>query len=116
ERAMASLSLLDDVRQRTDDLRAGLNCATVLSAGADSLGPKLRNCTSTADGAATSRPSGHSGKATSRTGKPKVQPERTGPVVAPDASTDAVDPDVQGASTGPDLAPLGGTPITSETP
>jgi hypothetical protein len=112
ERAMASLSLLDDVRQRTDDLRTGLNCATVLSAGSDTLGPKLRNCTSTADGTATSRPAGHSGKVTSKAGKPKVEPERTGPAATPDASTDVADVDVPGASTGP-VTPLGGTPVTS---
>jgi hypothetical protein len=112
ERAMASLSLLDDVRQRTDDLRTGLNCATVLSAGSDALGPKLRNCTSTADGTATSRPAGHSGKATSKAGKQKVQPEHTGPAATPQASTDVADVDVPGASTGP-ATPLGGTPVTS---
>jgi hypothetical protein len=115
ERAATSLSLLDDVHRRADDLRTGLNCSSVTSAGADSLGPKLKDCTTGAASAATpGRPSGHSGKATTKPSKaPKVRPERSGAAVAPGASsspavTDPDDPDAQ-TGTGPDLAPFGAT-------
>jgi hypothetical protein len=125
KRAMESLSLLDKVSQRTDDLRAGLHCSSVVAAGADELGPKLRDCTSTTGGAAGSRPNGHSGKSTPKAtdrGK-QAKPERSDPVVAPDATTGTdtgtgtVDPDLQDAPLGPDLAPIGGVlPTTSQTP
>jgi hypothetical protein len=109
ERAMSSLSLLDGVRERTDDLREGLSCAPVTPAGADTLGPKLRGCTDNTDSPATSRPSGHSGKPNSKPAKDtKVKPDRTKPAEAPDASPSPDQP-VGGAAVGPDLAPLGGT-------
>jgi len=71
ERAEESISLLDAISRRSDDLRAGLNCTTVVSAGVDALGPKLRDCTTTAaenTPGVTTRPSGHSGKVAPRTG------------------------------------------------
>ncbi|GIE97826.1 hypothetical protein Ari01nite_52910 [Paractinoplanes rishiriensis] len=121
ERATASLSLLDDVRQRTDALRAGLGCTPVVANGTDALGPKLRDCTTTAGSNATSRSNGHSGKSTPKVNddnkdEAKVRPERSAPTVAPDASAGVPDPGLQGASTGPDLAPLGGTPKISVPP
>jgi hypothetical protein len=117
ERAAASLSLLDSVNRRTDDLRAGLNCASVLSAGSDSLGPKLKDCTTNADGPATARPSGHSGKITARDPREsKVKAERTSPAATPAATTDVDATTAPVTSTGPDLAPLGGTPVNSESP
>jgi hypothetical protein len=119
ERAAASLSLLDDVNKRTDDLRAGLNCASVLSAGADTLGPKLKDCTTTADGTAAPRTSGHSGKSSTRDPREsKVKPERTNPAATPGATT-AVDNDPSVApstSDDPGISQLGGTPATSESP
>nr|WP_296065130.1 DUF5667 domain-containing protein [uncultured Actinoplanes sp.] len=113
ERAMSSLSLLDGVRERTDDLRAGLACSPVTPAGSDTLGPKLRDCTTTTDSPATSRPSGHSGKPNSKPAKDaKVKPGHRAPADAPDASPSPDQP-AGGAAVGPDLAPLGGTgPVT----
>jgi hypothetical protein len=119
ERAATSLSLLDTVNRRTDDLRAGLNCSSVLSTGSDTLGPKLKDCTTTADGTATTRPSGHSGKPTTRDPREsKVKPERTDPAATPTETTDAVTPDAapDDAATPADLAPRGGTPATSGSP
>jgi hypothetical protein len=116
ERAAESLALLDSVTRRTGDLRTGLSCATVLPAGADTLGPKLRNCATTAQGAdTTTRPSGHSGKATTRDPKQKTKPDRANPSAKPSATTDVADPDAPAASTPPAL-PLGGTPLTSPSP
>ncbi|GIE50290.1 DUF5667 domain-containing protein [Actinoplanes nipponensis] len=53
ERALVSLKLLDSVRERAADLRAGLDCDPVTQSGGDAIGPKLRGCTT---GAATSSP------------------------------------------------------------
>jgi hypothetical protein len=59
ERAQASMSLLDSVRERTADLRAGLGCDTVTQSGADAIGPKLRDCTTGAStGSPDDQPSG----------------------------------------------------------
>nr|WP_084599417.1 DUF5667 domain-containing protein [Actinoplanes subtropicus] len=107
ERAASSLALLDAVGRRADDLRAGLNCSTVLSAGADELGPKLRDCTTSAAGTATGKTNGHSGKVGARDSLgSKVKTERANPTATPDASA---------SSSAPALPP-GGTPVTSETP
>ena len=76
ERATRSLSLLDQVRERAADLRTGLTCDNVVSAGSDLLGPRLRDCRQTADSSAPSRPSADSGKATDKSGTTRVRPER----------------------------------------
>jgi len=111
ERAASSLALLDAVGRRADDLRAGLNCSPVLSAGADELGPKLRDCTSAA-GTASGKANGRSGKAGSRDPREsKVKTERANPT----ATQGAANPDAPAASTEPALPP-GGTPVTSESP
>ena len=118
ERAMTSLDLLDSVHERTEDLRGGLACTPITPAGSDSLGPKLRDCAANADSSSSTRPSGHSGKTTTKPAKDKdatVKPARSTPAVAPDASPSAPeDPSGVGAP-GPDLAPLGGT-SPSESP
>jgi Domain of unknown function (DUF5667) len=119
ERAAASLSLLDEVRQRTADLRTGLRCTPVVASGADTLGPKLRDCRSTAGGSATTRPSGQSGKPTPKKGTKdtKVRPEQSEPAASPDASPDAVDPANTDSTIVPDLPPVGVVPTpTLETP
>ncbi len=111
-RAQTSLSLLDDVHRRVDDLRAGLNCATIISTGSDSLGPKLKDCTAP-DGAATpARQSGRSDKSAIKAGKePKVQPEHSGAVGTPKVKAGAKQPNTPtasasaGAVTGGNLAP-----------
>jgi hypothetical protein len=113
ERAASSLALLDSVGRRADDLRAGLNCSTVVPAGADDLGPKLRDCTTSAAGTATGKTSGRSGKTTTRDPREsKAKPERANPSATPAATTDAADP---ATSAEPGLPP-GGTPVTSEAP
>jgi hypothetical protein len=62
-RALTSISLLDSVRQRVDDLRGGLSCSSVSPIGSDSLGPKLRGCTTQTNNDSTlNRPNGRSGK------------------------------------------------------
>lgn len=116
ERAASSLALLDLVSRRTGDLRAGLNCSTVTSAGSDGLGPKLRDCVTTADGTSTDRPSGHSGKSSTRSPRAaKVKPERTTPAATPGTTAAVDDPDAPASTTAP-VNPLGGTPVTSESP
>jgi hypothetical protein len=131
ERAIGSLSLLDSVRGRTDDLRAGLACTPITAAGADTLGPKLKGCATRADSSTPARPSGQSGKSTPRhqdsrnkTGTPR--PAKSDPVTeAPDGTRSGSDstggetpmPDRPGRTSGPDLLdPLGGTPAQSGQP
>jgi len=112
ERAASSLALLDTVGRRADDLRAGLNCSAVQSAGADELGPKLRDCTTSAAGTASGKTNGRSGKSTTRDPREsKVKTERANPAATPDAEN----PDVPASSAEPALPP-GGTPVTSESP
>ncbi|ROP31770.1 DUF5667 domain-containing protein [Couchioplanes caeruleus] len=43
-RATESLTLLDAVEQRTENLRDGLACDSVTPSGSDALGPKLKSC------------------------------------------------------------------------
>jgi hypothetical protein len=115
ERAASSLALLDAAGRRADDLRAGLNCSTVLSAGADELGPKLRDCTTSAAGAATGRTSGRSGKSSTRDSREtKVKSTRVNPTVTPDA-TPAAGPDAPASSTAP-AATRGASPTASASP
>ncbi|MEU4239341.1 DUF5667 domain-containing protein [Actinoplanes sp. NPDC026619] len=112
ERAGQSLSLLDAVGKRGDELRTGLNCPQVLSAGSDTLGPKLKDCTSTADGAATSRPNGHSGKPSTKDDPrgSKAKPQRTSPTAKPTGGSNKVATPTD--SPAPGLGTLGGTPLT----
>jgi hypothetical protein len=120
ERADASLDLLEDVRQRTASLRAGLNCTPVQQAGADALGPKLRDCATTAGDSGTARPTGpgQTGRANTRPGgkDTKAKPARVNPTATPGATSGTAVPRVKGASAGPDLAPFAGTPMVSESP
>lgn len=119
ERAMTSLDLLDSVRERTADLRDGLRCTPVEPAGADTLGPKLRDCVANADNPTTSRPSGHGSKVATKPAKDSdasAKPRKSSSTSAvPDASPSSTeDPGGVGAP-GPDLAPFGGT-SPSESP
>ncbi|GAA0483757.1 hypothetical protein Ade02nite_94180 [Paractinoplanes deccanensis] len=127
ERAASSLTLLESVSKRSTDLRAGLECSTVVSNGADALGPKLRGCRTDADDqqATSSRPApGQSGKATSKPAKgTQATPQKSDPAAKPSTSTGTGtsktgSTGVTGQltpTTTPDL-PLGGTPVPSETP
>jgi Domain of unknown function (DUF5667) len=115
ERAMGSLGLLDAAHERADDLRTGLSCTPVTPAGSDVLGPKLRDCTTNAEAPATTRPSGQTGKATTKApGKDATKAPATkrssGPAAKPGVSADAPAPTrSKAATTGdPDEPMLGG--------
>nr|WP_250003350.1 DUF5667 domain-containing protein [Actinoplanes sp. M2I2] len=116
ERAQASIGLLDSVSKRAENLRTGLSCDNAVPAGADVLGPKLKNCATDAgqDNHATpSRPSGQNSKHAPRPGGhgDVKTPRRSDPAIAPTASADAKVPSRKRApSQAPDL-PLGGTPL-----
>jgi len=123
-RAETSLALLDDVEKRTEQLRAGLACGTVTPAGADSLGPRLKDCVAGQDASGSSDGTpGHGQKIGSKPGvtgddaERKVSPEKTDPAAEPDA----VDPTGTATTPGDDLqrtAPTqtpAGKPTTGQT-
>jgi hypothetical protein len=119
ERALESVALLDDVHARTASLRAGLACPTRNRAGADVLGPKLKDCLDgTGDATSPNRPHGTAGKIATKPGgsadSGKTQPERTDPAVAPDA-TGPADPGTADR-TDPGTDPTTGDPTPSPTP
>ncbi|SNY05335.1 hypothetical protein SAMN05421748_101445 [Paractinoplanes atraurantiacus] len=126
ERAGGSLQLLESVSKRSADLRAGLKCSPVASNGADTLGPKLKDCADDTDGpsSTSSRPSsGQSSKTTTKPSKDaKVSPQDADPTAEPGATAGSNKVKSNGGVTGqatpstsPEL-PLGGTPVPSETP
>ena len=119
ERAMTSLALLAAAQKRAGDLRTGLSCTPVTAAGADALGPKLRNCADNADAPSTTRPDGHSGKATTKAGNgdkstKEPRPQRTTP--KPGATSKAPTKVEPTETVDPGLAPLGGTPLQTQLP
>lgn len=93
ERAGKSLSLLDDVQARAEELRAGLSCGTVTRTGADSLGPRLRGCMAGKDSSGSNAGSpGHGQKAGAKPGSSgagdseptsEARPEKTDPAADP---------------------------------
>jgi hypothetical protein len=99
ERAQASLALLDDVRQRTADLREGLACPAPATSGTDALGPELKDCVDgTVHATSPGRSGGTAQKQTSKagpvdTGTGATRPEQTTPVTAPDGTDPAAGPD-----------------------
>lgn len=123
ERAVASMNLLDNVHQRSDDLRAGLACATVSPNGADTLGPKLRGCTAGSDASTPQRQQGTSeqqGKSggSSAGGTSNATPEPTGSAADPGATGKTKKPADDANTIGPYLAPAtgGATPAQSDAP
>jgi hypothetical protein len=91
-RALASISLLDAVRQRVDNLRGGLSCSSVSPIGADMLGPKLRGCATQPNNDSTlNRPNGRTGKLSGRSPEEDApaHPRRTASPAATDGSTPA---------------------------
>jgi hypothetical protein len=114
-RAETSLALLDDVEKRTEALRAGLACGTVTSAGADALGPRLKDCVAGQDSSgSTDSTQGHGQEAGTKQGgtgddadNRTVRPEKTDPAAEPDA----VDP--TGTATTPGDDRKGTTPTQS---
>ncbi|MEV0896888.1 DUF5667 domain-containing protein [Actinoplanes sp. NPDC049802] len=113
DRASASLGLLEDVADRTTDLRTGLACEKVTTAGSDALGPKLRGCPEPGDGdtgVTSQQPGGTgTGKTNSRqpdqTATPKPSrsaatgPGTTGQNKAPGAGSTTTTPGVTPTST-----------------
>ncbi|WIM96049.1 DUF5667 domain-containing protein [Actinoplanes oblitus] len=122
ERALTSLGLLSEVAQRTEQLRTGLDCEKVVTAGSDDLGPKLRGCGDGAGPADKTPPTGtHSGgdKSSKQSGQNGTQgkPARTGSAAQPGSSADATTPDAK-ASTTPTAAvkSAGTSPSPARTP
>lgn len=90
ERALTSLGLLEDVTQRTEQLRTGLDCEKLVPAGIDQLGPKLRACGAEEDDK-TTPPTGNRNGGGNDKAKPNGQtstakPAKTGATAAPDAT------------------------------
>jgi hypothetical protein len=117
ERALESVALLDDVHARTASLRAGLACPTRTRAGADVLGPKLKDCLDgTGDATSPDRPHGTAGKNATKPGgsadSGKTKPERTDPAAAP-GTTGQADPDAD--TTVPGTDPTTGDPTPDPT-
>ena len=117
DRALASIGLLDAVRQRAEDLRAGLDCDTVTQSGSDALGPKLRGCAPDTSGSSSREPQqGQSqneatGGGKDGTGK-KVKPATTGdPTADPSADTQTGSP-----KSGPSSASDSPDPLVSTDP
>jgi hypothetical protein len=96
ERALTSMALLDDVHHRADTLRTGLACATPAKAGADALGPKLKDCADGTDHSSSpSRPQGSGQKQGAKPGSAEkasgaTRPDQTDPAVAPGSTGKAV--------------------------
>ena len=126
ERANTSLSLLDDVQARTEELRAGLSCGAVNPAGVDSLGPRLRGCMAGKDS------SGSNGDSPSHGQKPGTKPSTSGAddeqpagEARPEKTDPATDPATAPAGTAPadkpgdnrtKIAPADETPGEEPTP
>jgi hypothetical protein len=135
-RALTSISLLDAVQQRVDDLRSGLSCSSISPIGSDVLGPKLRGCATQPNNDTTlDRPNGRSGKMSGRSSPEEdapAHPRRTASPAATDASslataepfastnaatTDASDAEGDTSQTlVPGIAPNGLVPATTAVP
>ncbi|GGQ42029.1 DUF5667 domain-containing protein [Couchioplanes azureus] len=120
ERAARSLTLLDLVQQRTENLRDGLGCDTVTQAGSDALGPKLRSCRAGAsDSSAAERRQGQAqGEKTPDSGDKKSGKQRPGG----EAPAEPGSGDQAGTPAGDPSAPSGNgvlvdpAPVVSEDP
>jgi hypothetical protein len=120
DRAAASLGLLQDVADRTDQLRGGLECEKVTPSGSDELGPKLRACGDDAPaGTGTQSKPGHSstGKDSAKEPDAKPKPTKTGVSAKPGASGDVTLPGGTEDPTTPTKAPTTktGSPSPSAT-
>ncbi|UQU65460.1 DUF5667 domain-containing protein [Couchioplanes caeruleus] len=88
ERAQRSVSLLDAVERRADNVRDGLSCSTVTQSRSDALGPELKSCKAGASDSTTSErrqgqgqsekkaPAGKDGES-KKSAKPKVSGSAT---------------------------------------
>ena len=121
ERALASVALLDRVRQRTEDLRDGLACATPAPAGTDALGPKLKDCGAGPDDRTSpSRPQRAGEKPARKSAgsadSDTTRPERTDPATAPDATGQEVSGKGEPAVPGTDSPTADPTPAETDQP
>jgi hypothetical protein len=127
ERALTSVALLDDVHKRAENLRTGMSCGTPVTAGTDSLGPKLKNCVDGTDHAdSPGRPQGTGQKQGSKptsggkaTGNAKPAPSdqtvAPGTTTATEPDGDPILPGVQGVPGVPGL-PGADDPTTDGNP
>jgi hypothetical protein len=134
-RAQESLTLLDDVHERSETLRAGLACSTVTSAGMDELGPKLRDCVTGTNGSSAKdeAPQGQGQRVGTKPGTDagegtvRDQTERTGPTAVPDATgaatsgttgTDGTTAETPGDAdlSTPPTQPVTGKPLVGDPP
>jgi hypothetical protein len=93
ERALASMTLLDNIDRRARGLRAGIDCGSEGTLGTDILGPTPRSCftgsqNSTPDKSDANERTGTTGGRTDS----KVRPGRSAPVAEPGATGAAVAP------------------------
>jgi hypothetical protein len=95
ERALSSISLLDAVQQRVDDLRSGLSCTSITSIGSDALGPKLKDCPTQPNGDTGHPTTGRSGRLSDRSPQENASahPKRTSAVTEPDVTGSSLAPD-----------------------
>jgi hypothetical protein len=108
ERAVVSMSLLDDVRRRSEELRAGLACTPVTSAGSDTLGPKLGGCV---DGPSAPQ---HQQATGEEPNSPKADPRQSGPATNPSPSGKSPAPADQ-LNPAPGLSPATGDTLSDQT-
>jgi hypothetical protein len=108
QRAVESLVLLEDVHDRTVDLRAGLACTPVTEDGTDALGPKLGDCITGKNAGEPDEQTGQGEPKSTKpatTGKKKAtEPEEADPTARPTRTGGAATPDdrEKPATTGPD--------------
>ncbi|GID66479.1 hypothetical protein Acy02nite_43600 [Actinoplanes cyaneus] len=119
ERALTSLGLLQDVSQRTEQLRTGLDCEKLVPAGTDQLGPKLRGCGD--EPTDKTPPSTHRDGGGDKTTKPNGQnaaptkPAQTGSTATPSSTTGVTGKGQKTKSAQVSTAPTAST-TTSPTP
>jgi hypothetical protein len=114
ERALASMSLLDDIDRRARGLRTGLDCGTDGTLGTDHLGPKPRTCWAGSQTTETDEP-GTSGR-TGTTGERadvKTRPGLDDPATEPNGG--AADPAEKPVGKPAATAPID-LPAPTETP
>jgi hypothetical protein len=96
ERALTSMSLLDDIDRRARGLRTGLDCGADATIGADLLGPKPRTCWAGSQTTETEQPDTLGGVGTSSQQiDGKTRPELDGPAAEPPAAGGAVGSDAE---------------------
>jgi hypothetical protein len=102
ERAAASMTLLQHAHDRADDLRAGLACGTITSAGSDVLGPKLKDCVSgtNEDSAESDEPTSQ-GEEAGRTSSDRAGETEDAPEKKPAADDPTADPATTGKADQP---------------